>query len=78
VVILDPEGDNGLVLCMIVIGYKDSKKSMLCVVMCRLEGKVIAVGYGCSDVRWKIFHRKFSRTENFPEHFPFLKSSVMT
>jgi hypothetical protein len=26
-----------------------------------------------SDVRWKIFHRKFSRTENFPENFPFLK-----
>jgi hypothetical protein len=34
-----------------------------------------------SDVRWKIFHRKYSRTENFPEifrnifpeNFPFLK-----
>jgi hypothetical protein len=25
---------------------------------------------GTSDVRWKIFHRKFSRTENFPENFP--------
>jgi hypothetical protein len=23
-----------------------------------------------SDVRWKISHRKFSRTENFPENFP--------
>jgi hypothetical protein len=23
-----------------------------------------------SDVRWKIFHRQFSRTENFPENFP--------
>jgi hypothetical protein len=22
-----------------------------------------------SDVRWKIFHRKFSRTENFPQYF---------
>jgi hypothetical protein len=23
-----------------------------------------------SDVRWKIFHIKFSRSENFPENFP--------
>jgi hypothetical protein len=34
-----------------------------------------------SDVRWNIFHRKFSSTENFPQYFfqkifRFLKSSL--
>jgi hypothetical protein len=29
-----------------------------------------------SDVRWKIFHRKFSRTEKSQKIFRFLKSSL--
>jgi hypothetical protein len=35
--------------------------------------KVLALAYlliETSDVRWKIFHRSFSSTENFPENFP--------
>jgi hypothetical protein len=45
-------------------------------VTCEIQRKIQSFVNRClryimnSDVRWKIFHRKFSRTENFPENFP--------
>jgi hypothetical protein len=42
----------------------DSRQRIIAVATIPAVGRVQP-----SDVRWKIFHRKLSRTENFPQYF---------